>query len=156
MKKEKIYAITSFKGKYDFLSNFYQTPIKYEDIEFPSSEHAYQAAKTLDKKERERIAKISSPAIAKKEAKKLKIRSDWESVKKDIMFDILKIKFSNRELQEDLLRTENAILIEGNWWADTYWGCIVKHEHELSGDNTLGELLMKVRDYYHPNSDFVY
>lgn len=35
--------ITSFRGKYDFLSNFYPVKIFYNGRDWPSVEHAYQA-----------------------------------------------------------------------------------------------------------------
>lgn len=42
--------IFTFAGPYRFLSNFYPAPFVWDDILWPTSEHAYQAAKTLDKK----------------------------------------------------------------------------------------------------------
>ena len=45
--------IEEFKGKYRFLSNFYaRSPVEFDGMIFPSVETAYQAAKTLDKKQR--------------------------------------------------------------------------------------------------------
>ena len=44
----KYEVINEFQGKYRFLSNFYPCDIVYEGIQYPSTEHAYQAAKTLD------------------------------------------------------------------------------------------------------------
>ncbi len=41
--------ITSFRGAYSFLSNFYWASVYYEGIMYPTSEHAFQAAKTLEK-----------------------------------------------------------------------------------------------------------
>ena len=40
--------IDSFSGEYDFLSNFYSQEITYDGIKYPTNEHAFQAAKTLD------------------------------------------------------------------------------------------------------------
>ena len=58
--------IDSFEGKYRFLSNFYLSPITYEGIEYPSVEHAYQAAKTFDQKIRQKVADCPTPNEAKK------------------------------------------------------------------------------------------
>jgi predicted NAD-dependent protein-ADP-ribosyltransferase YbiA (DUF1768 family) len=40
--------IASFTGDHFFLSNFFPAPLYYEDILYPSSEHAYIASKTTD------------------------------------------------------------------------------------------------------------
>ena len=54
----------------------------------------------------------------------------------------LKKKFTEHlDLQERLLATGDAILIEGNTWNDTYWGVC-----NGVGKNTLGQLLMKIRE----------
>jgi predicted NAD-dependent protein-ADP-ribosyltransferase YbiA (DUF1768 family) len=39
--------IVSFDGKYEFLSNFAPVTIHFDGHEYPSVEHAYQAAKTV-------------------------------------------------------------------------------------------------------------
>ena len=44
--------ISSFTGDYSFLSNFHPAEVSLDDINYPSVEHAYQAAKTLNKEER--------------------------------------------------------------------------------------------------------
>ena len=55
--------------------------------------------------------------------------------------DILKIKYSNEELKQKLLATQNLYLEETNTWGDTFWGvCNGK------GYNMLGHLTMAIRD----------
>src|SRR4051812_21328901 len=44
--------IAEFQGEYRFLSNFWPATVEFEGIRYPTAEHAYQAAKTLDAKER--------------------------------------------------------------------------------------------------------
>ncbi len=44
--------ITSFSGKYRWLSNFFPVSICYDGITYPSVEHAFQAAKSLDPQSR--------------------------------------------------------------------------------------------------------
>ena len=39
-------VIDSFVGEYYFLSNFYPCSIEHDGLRYPSSEHAYQAAKS--------------------------------------------------------------------------------------------------------------
>jgi predicted NAD-dependent protein-ADP-ribosyltransferase YbiA (DUF1768 family) len=58
-------VINSFSGKYRFLSNFYECTVSYAQENYPSVEHAYQAAKTLDLEYRAMIRKALTPAKAK-------------------------------------------------------------------------------------------
>ena len=44
--------INEFQGDYRFLSNFHPAEVEMDGIKYPSVEHAYQAAKSLDKDER--------------------------------------------------------------------------------------------------------
>jgi ribA/ribD-fused uncharacterized protein len=138
----ELLAIGEFQGKYRFLSNFWPAEVEFEGIAYPSAEHAYQSAKTLDRGERERIAKITDAGEAKKAGRALKLRDDWEQVKFDVMEQCVRNKFTrNAELREKLLATGGAELIEGNTWGDRVWGV-----YQGQGENRLGKILMKVRD----------
>jgi hypothetical protein len=130
--------IDSFKNEYKFLSNFSIAEVEFEGITYPSVEHAYQAAKTLDKGERSNIRELS-PGQAKKMGRKFKLRNDWEQVKIPIMYILLKDKFKGT-LAQQLIETGNAELIEGNNWGDQFWGVC-----NGVGQNFLGRLLMRVR-----------
>ena len=133
--------ITSFSGDYAFLSNFYPAPTPYEGIVYPTSEHAFQAAKTLDMAERRRLAGLSTPAQVKHAGRRVVLRSDWEQVKIAIMTAIVRAKFQhNTELAKKLSATGNAELVEGNRHRDRFWGvCGGK------GQNWLGRILMEAR-----------
>ncbi len=134
-------AIRRFTGEYRFLSNFFPCRITYEGITYPSTEHAYQAAKTLSQKERRRFVDMTA-GEAKREGRKLQMRSDWEEVKLQVMEDVLCLKFfGNKSLAAQLLATGDQELIEGNAWGDTFWGVC-----NGIGENHLGKLLMKVRN----------
>lgn len=139
--------ITSFKDDYAFLSNFYKCLISYEGMRFPSVEHAYQAMKTETPNLRNHFTvapmfphKLLTPSQAKYHGKSLDLRRDWEQVKVNIMYDLLKIKFNNAHFRMLLEGTGTAELIEGNWWGDTFWGVC-----KGKGENRLGKLLMRVR-----------
>jgi ribA/ribD-fused uncharacterized protein len=141
--------IDSFQGEYRFLSNFWPAVVEYEGITYPSVEHAYQAAKTLDRNERRRIAAIVEPDDAKRAGRALpNQRKDWEQVKLRVMEDCVRYKFMHHaELREKLLATGDAELIEGNTWNDRYWGVC-----EGQGENHLGKILMKVRTELRANA----
>ncbi len=134
-------VIDEFMGKYRFLSNFWPVPIYYDGIEYPSTEHAFQAAKTLDFSKRLEISKLVAPGLAKKAGKTVVLRDNWDSIKDRIMQELTILKFiMNDDLRKKLLATGETKLIEGNQWGDTYWGVC-----KGVGQNKLGRILMEVR-----------
>jgi ribA/ribD-fused uncharacterized protein len=133
--------IAEFQGEYRFLSNFWPAAVLYEGIAYPTVEHAYQSAKSLDMNERRRIAALKTPAEAKAEGRKLKLRDDWETAKFVVMEDCVRYKFTHHdELRKKLLATGDATLEEGNTWGDQVWGV-----YQGQGENRLGKILMKIR-----------
>ena len=58
------------------------------------------------------------------------------------MYEICQEKFNqNTDIAQKLMNTGDAILIEGNYWGDTYWG-----KCNGVGQNNLGKILMKFRE----------
>lgn len=139
--------IEFFRGKYSFLSNFYDALVTYEGKTYRSAEAAFQAAKSLDDDIRRKFIMLE-PYKAKRQGRKIELRPDWEEVKQKVMYDVLKSKFSNPNLKERLLATGDEFLVEGNTWGDTYWGFDV---NKKSGSNVLGVLLMKLREELREN-----
>lgn len=137
--------INQFKGDYAFLSNFYPAEVYLNDLGYTdyykTVEHAYQASKTLDRKERIRIKKMSHPGMAKRVGNRIALRDDWEDVKLDVMYIIVKRKFvKHTDLRLLLIKTGQALLVEGNYWDDVFWGVC-----RGVGENHLGKILMRVR-----------
>lgn len=137
-------TISTFKGDYDFLSNFYPVQVVLDNHAYPSVEHAFQAAKTEDPVIREQIRLLPTAAKAKQAGRRVRIRSDWETAKIGVMRDLLKEKFSHQDLKEKLLATDGALLVEGNWWHDNFWGVCTCSKCP-PGLNHLGRLLMEIR-----------
>jgi ribA/ribD-fused uncharacterized protein len=134
-------AIDSFQGEYRYLSNFWAVEVVFEGMTYPTAEHAYQAAKSLDPAERQRIAGSPTPAEAKRAGRALKPRDDWETAKFQVMEVVVLDKFTRHaDLRRQLLATGDAELIEGNTWGDRVWGV-----YQGEGENRLGKILMKVR-----------
>jgi ribA/ribD-fused uncharacterized protein len=136
--------ITSFTGKYRFLSNFYPAKFLFLGHIWPSSEHCYQAMKRIDE---DYWMKILDPKTTAGDSKRM-----GKNVVKDPSFDsnrihymraILNAKFGDDpDLMQMLKETAPAELIEGNTWGDTFWGqCPLGN-----GNNHLGRLLMEIRD----------
>jgi len=140
-------VIWRFRGEHFFMSNMYTAgslSVKYEGLCYPSTEHSFAAAKTLDCKAREGIRETPDPKVAKQLGRQIDLRDDWEDVKLDVMLKTLRSKFSHPQLAQQLLATGSRHLLEGNLWHDTTWGMAIV-DGELQGDNELGELLMQVR-----------
>src|SRR5690348_12097197 len=97
--------ITSFAGEYRFLSNFEPVTVEFERVTYPSVEHAYQAAKSENEQERQRIAALPSPGKAKRAGAKLVVRDGWADMKVSVMEGLLRQKFNQPELREKLLAT---------------------------------------------------
>lgn len=135
--------INEFKGDYRFLSNFFMTDVMFDGQIYPSSEHAYMAAKTTNEAARWLIRNCTSAADAKKAGRQLTLRDGWEGMKQQVMRDILMDKFTrNNIIRQKLLDTGDQELIEGNWWGDKIWGVCLKTNQ---GQNLLGKTLMEIR-----------
>jgi predicted NAD-dependent protein-ADP-ribosyltransferase YbiA (DUF1768 family) len=63
--------IASFSGDYSFLSNFHPSPVLMDGQQYPTVEHAFQAAKTTSVAERQVIQMIRSPGQAKRQGRKV-------------------------------------------------------------------------------------
>ena len=138
--------INSFRKDYFFLSNFYETPITYNGITYPSAEVAFQAQKTLDKDEQLKMSLMTSNE-SKKYGRKLTLRDNWDNIKLGAMSDICRAKFEDPNLRDLLCKTYPHQLIEGNGWHDNFWGSCTcdkcKNEYKY---NNLGEILMNIRN----------
>lgn len=138
-------------------SNFYLAPIELDGKRWETTEHYYQAMKSLDAVEQEevrtgipightRAGQLEktepnlTPGFAKKQGRLLLCRTDWTEVKQDVMRKALRAKFAIPALREKLLSTGEDKLIEASP-SDYIWG----EGADKSGQNLLGVLLMEVR-----------
>jgi len=150
-------VISSFTDKYDFLSNFYPVTVQFEDLNYPTVEHAYQASKSKEYFFRKLIVALpaSKAGLSKRRGNTIRIRPDWEDVKIDIMHGLLCNKFKQEPFKTKLLNTSDAIIIEGNHWHDNIWGdCYCgKDTCKKEGQNLLGRLLMDIRSQLYDKGD---
>lgn len=133
--------IDSFMGEYRFLSNFHLSLIKYKNIVYPSTEHAYQAMKSPCKRIRKIFSKLEKCSESQHLGQHIRMREDWEEIKLDIMEDVVRLKFKDPILKQLLLDTGHQPLIEGNHWGDIFWGVF-----DGKGENHLGKILMNIRE----------
>ena len=135
-----------FKGEFRFLSNFYPCKIIAWGMEFPTAEHVYVATKTEDMEMRKAIAKLVTPGNAKRFGRKMDVRADWGRIKVSVMRGILKRKFADERLI-NMLQSIKGQIVEDNNWHDNFWGaCSCSDCATKEKKNTLGKLLMEVRD----------
>lgn len=143
-------AILSFAhdSDYGIYSNFYPVVVKLYGLQYPSVEHAYQAAKTKDLVAREQVVGMTA-VQAKKWGRSIALRADWDEARIPIMYDLLKQKFlvpaTDTSASRKLWLTGDRLLVEGNYWHDTFWGKCNCSRHNWTGENYLGRLLMKIR-----------
>ena len=133
-------GIKSFQGEFRWLSNFTECEILFDGVVYPSTENAYQAAKTTDLDIRVQFQTCTS-GQAKRKGKSLIIRDDWEEVKVPIMYQLQLEKYKIPKFRKLLLSTGDCLIEEGNNWHDTFWGVC-----NGVGQNQLGKILMKVRN----------
>ena len=134
--------IKGFRGKYFFLSNFYECPVTYKGVTYLNTESAFQAQKILDNEKRGKLFSHLNPSKAKSKGRSVNLRHDWEQVKDKEMYNIVFSKFSQDPImKKKLLDTGDQYLEETNTWNDTYWGVC-----RGVGKNKLGKILMEVRE----------
>ena len=56
--------ISSFRGEYRFLSNFYQYPFEYKGLVYPNAEAAFQAQKCSTEEGKIKYTKQKNPVRA--------------------------------------------------------------------------------------------
>ena len=140
--------IRRFRLEYDYLSNYYPACVRVDGLEYLSSEAAFQAAKCAKAEDRLRFAELNSND-SKRLGRNIPVRPDWENVRIGEMEKVVRAKFiQNPHLARFLVETEDAELIEGNSWHDTFWGVDLKTGE---GENHLGKILMALREDFRQN-----
>ncbi len=161
--------IDLFKYKYMCFSNFSNHEVFYKGITYKNSEAAFQAQKFEDENVKQ-LFKSLDPSKAKALGRskviflntegeyyknklpsdigqrsnkftKHTMRSDWDKIRVEKMYQIVKNKYEqNSCIKELLLSTGERELIEGNTWGDKFWGKVAG-----VGSNFLGRILMQIR-----------
>lgn len=132
--------IGNFQCGNSWLSNFTPCLVTLDNVVYPSTENAYQAAKTISIEERKPFEVITS-AQAKRLGRTVKCREDWVIIKLHVMENLNRQKFSKEPFRSKLLATGEQRLEEGNNWGDVFWGVCNNR-----GKNNLGRLIMYLRD----------
>lgn len=158
--------IQSFRGRWNFLSNLYNSKIEHQGITYPTLEHYYVSMKVKNDQQidgkfityidcRELISKMPNPVKVKQFGRIIKLRRDWDDVKLDIMLWGVREKFKHEDLKEMLLSTGDEELVEGNSWHDNFFGVCSCGSCTGKGQNNLGKILMKVRMELRQQNDVI-
>ena len=94
------------KGPHGCFSNFSRHPVEMKGKVWPTSEHYYQAQKMVGTEFEEKIRECPNPKAAANMGrdKSLPMRDDWDSVKDDVMRDVVRAKFTqHKDIQNILL-----------------------------------------------------
>lgn len=137
--------INSFRGEYRWLSNFFKCDVFLWGYHFNTVENASKASKANNMNDWLTMVNCKIPSEAKSKGKVINIRDDFDSVKINIMYELLLQKFSDPYFKRKLLLTGNQQIIEGNKWGDTFWGIC-----NGVGENNLGKLIMRIRNELKP------
>lgn len=138
--------ITEFQGEYRWLSNFAPVLVLFDGTVYPSVEHAYMSAKSGEREWKLFCEnRANSAGDVKRASRSVPLVSDWDNIKRNVMLECLRSKFSQEPYRARLLATGMKHLQEGNRWGDCYWGVDLR-KAPPRGLNVLGQLLMQVRE----------
>lgn len=134
-------------------------PIYESHLEtFESSEHAFMARKAKqfgDEHAYRDICVAYDPSTAKAIGRSVKgyVDEEWAKTRYGHMFDACLAKFYGTELEDDLMKTGDKIIVEASPY-DKIWGVglgendpLILDEKNWKGENLLGKVLMEVRQF---------
>jgi len=161
--------VEQFKDEFSFLSNFHPCCIKYNGVDWLSSEHLYQALKFDDPaiqnqirehefKGLKKFAHSISADFLKQEVfagrnanGDIVLSRTWRI---DVMKEVLTAKFIQHSDLLAKLRKIDGNITEGNHWHDNFFGaCYCDKCRNEPKNNHLGKLLMFVRDNLFPEHE---
>lgn len=146
----KSFNISNYIEKIYCLDNFSAFSVMLDGVEYKTAEHAFQTLKFVDTAPdiASQIKNSNSPFEARNLAHQFKTsrRKDWSEVKYQIMERILLEKVKQNDIvKKSLLETYPFPIIEDCGEDDDKdWGCGI----DGTGQNNLGKILMKIRDFY--------
>lgn len=135
-----------YAGEFGYVfSNFSAFEVEWKGQLWPTSEHAYQAAKFDAHDLICRINAASSPYMALQLAREFEddgmLRPSWSSEKVDVMREIIAAKHDQHPyVQKQLKQSIGREIIE-NAPKDAFWG----RGPDWKGQNMLGKLWMELR-----------
>ena len=154
-KKSEVVSFTKVALEYGWLGNMYYSPINDGVEKWLTSEALFQSKRFNDPAIKELIRNEKSPMGAKMKAKKNKGHMaviPMSDVDVEMMRNVVKMKFDqNPVLKSRLKGLKGKVIVEniGNRKGERhlFWGAKWVNE-EWVGQNTMGRILMELRDEY--------
>lgn len=132
-----------YEGKWYVFSNFASFMVHWREVDWMTSEHAYQSAKFDDPAIVEQIRNARSAHDSKKIAQENNDKKipNWHKIKLKIMEEIVRAKLEQHPyIRKKLMETEAMSMVEDSP-KDSFWG----RGPDWNGENHLGEIWMKLR-----------
>lgn len=126
----------------NWFSNMMPVKIDAVGLTFPSVENAYQSFKCENTEDRIQFT-ACNPHKSKMLGRKIRIRKDWDFIRLLVMGKLLRMKFEQEPHRQQLLDTDNSVIVEWNNWNDKFLGADFETGEGL---NHLGLILMKIRE----------
>ena len=146
------------EGKYAFLSNFYDHPVKAKikgtEYTFSNGEAMFHALKAIEFRDGRAFKQLTNskiePVRAKAIGRHVKYYDDkhWAKVRVGAMERVERAKFSDPELREKLIQLSGNELAEDNPY-DAFWGLGKRGK----GENHLGKILTKLSNEFVVDKD---
>lgn len=140
--------IKFYTPQFYVFNNFSAHAIEWAGKLYPTSEHAYQAAKCTSPQGKEAVRLARSPLLAKEVANvqyKAAKDPDWENKKVGVMEAILRAKLAQHAEVAEALQQSGSQEITEDSPVDSFWGTGA----DGTGQNMLGKLWMKIREEQH-------
>ena len=135
-----------YEREFYVFSNFSSFQVEWMGYLWPTSEHAYQAARFFDSSP-QYVQKIKDTRSAHEafeiaQGNKQYQRDNWEAIKKEVMLEICRHKLQqNPYVWHKLELTNDEHLVEDSP-VDSFWGWGADRQ----GRNELGKVWMKLRE----------
>jgi hypothetical protein len=129
------------EGIYAAFSNFYLAEFELDGMKWACSEQAFMYFKSDDKEYQKKVRKTTDPYEVKRLGRTADLKSNWDSIKYEIMTRVLEAKFRQNPRLRDLLLLTGERPIHENC-KDPWWG---GGPNFPGGRDLLGKALMRVR-----------
>lgn len=141
--EKEVLDFYSVKDAYGEFSNFALFPIVIDGVDWPTSEHYYQAHKYTDPEMMEKVRQAKTPMEAALMGRDPQVpkREDWDTFKDVAMEKAVRAKFAQYPSLRTLLQSTEKSQIFEHTKNDCYWGDC----GDRTGKNKLGLLLMQLR-----------
>ncbi len=132
-------------------NNFFECKFEINNRTYPTSEHYFQCCKCINDSDFNSVYEANTAMASWTHGNKVKLRSDWESVKVTSMYNGNRAKFfQNKELADKLIATTGDVEFRSSTPFWNYWNgmIIMRIRAELKDDLEVAEAIrVKIEEY---------